>query len=222
MTRIHAIVAGLILAAGALFLLGTGGGRPAPASATQPSYACAYNSDCGRHRFCVNRQCLAFQCREDRDCGLYGGGHCETHAYDAAADHIGPQVPLSPAVLDAGAYRSICVPDGATYDSLMAARSVVVSPDGTTSGAVTVGAVAAPQPTIEFDTDRPGNDYVSRPLGDGDDQRACEALCRADGNCRAFTFVKGGVQGPHPVCYLKNAIPPAKHDACCVTGVIRP
>jgi hypothetical protein len=48
----------------------------------------------------------------------------------------------------------------------------------------------------------------------------CQAACRKDSRCKAWTYVRPRIQGPSAVCYLKNAIPPASSSRCCVSGVV--
>jgi hypothetical protein len=77
----------------------------------------------------------------------------------------------------------------------------------------------------EEDIDRPGNDYnnfdinVPPPGGFVRPVDICQITCQRDDNCKAWTFVKAGFQGPNPRCWLKNAIPPAFTNNCCVSGV---
>jgi hypothetical protein len=76
-----------------------------------------------------------------------------------------------------------------------------------------------PVRSLEADVDRPGRDYTNFDLMPGD-ANACKAACEKDGSkCKAWTFVKAGVQGPKPRCWLKNAIPPAATNNCCTSGV---
>ena len=70
----------------------------------------------------------------------------------------------------------------------------------------------------EHDTDRVGMNYKKFDLNTPDPGQ-CEAACLKDPNCRAFTFVHPGVQGPKARCWLKNGVPPAKGDGCCISGV---
>jgi hypothetical protein len=67
-----------------------------------------------------------------------------------------------------------------------------------------------------FNKNLPGSDFrrVCNVTGDG----VCMRLCDADGRCRAWTWVKAGVQGPLPLCYLKDSVPPERDDACCISG----
>jgi hypothetical protein len=37
--------------------------------------------------------------------------------------------------------------------------------------------------------------------------------------CRAWTFVKPGVQGPQARCWLKHQAPEARPHPCCISGV---
>jgi hypothetical protein len=75
----------------------------------------------------------------------------------------------------------------------------------------------SPQQT-EMNIDRPGNDYRSlylpRPL-----HVLCKAACANDAKCKAYTYVKPGVQGRQARCYLKDKIPAAHASDCCVSGV---
>ena len=68
---------------------------------------------------------------------------------------------------------------------------------------------------MQFDTDLFGGDYTGF---DGSTTEMCEAECKRDSKCRAWTFVKAGVQGPQPRCYLKDVIPAASSNSCCVSG----
>ena len=82
------------------------------------------------------------------------------------------------------------------------------------------GVKAAPtyQGTFEPNVNRPGKDYKNLGLQAADPQ-LCRQRCLADGQCRAWTYVKPGVQGPAPRCWLKNDVPLARIDVCCTSGV---
>jgi hypothetical protein len=77
----------------------------------------------------------------------------------------------------------------------------------------------------EEGVDRPGSDYrnfdLEKPLPGsfGGPEDTCRDQCESDGNCKAWTFVKAGIQGPKPRCWLKNAIPEPHANNCCVSGV---
>jgi hypothetical protein len=66
--------------------------------------------------------------------------------------------------------------------------------------------------------DRPGQDYRSFDL-DSATPALCEKACAQEARCRAWTYVKPGVQGSKARCWLKKGVPPAKRDGCCISGV---
>jgi hypothetical protein len=73
---------------------------------------------------------------------------------------------------------------------------------------------------LEYDHDRAGSDYRSFDLPEPRPD-LCLSYCQNEAQCLAFTYVKPGIQGPAPRCWLKSAIPPATANACCVSGVVR-
>lgn len=80
--------------------------------------------------------------------------------------------------------------------------------------------VAAPAATLsmESDTDRAGMDYNGSNLSAAD-PNLCKQLCGNDSRCKAYTYVKPGVQGPTARCYLKSPVPNPARNTCCVSGV---
>lgn len=74
---------------------------------------------------------------------------------------------------------------------------------------------------LEYDTDRPGQDYRNLDLPSARPQ-LCQAECGADPKCKAFTYVKPGVQGSSARCWLKSGVPAAGRSSCCISGVKRP
>ena len=74
---------------------------------------------------------------------------------------------------------------------------------------------------MEYNTDRRGSDYRSFKL-DVPDPVACQSACRNEPQCKAWTYVNPGVQGPQARCWLKNRIPGPTQSACCTSGVERP
>ncbi len=86
--------------------------------------------------------------------------------------------------------------------------------------AVTTGPGFAANPGVfmERGTDRPGGDY--RVLTDGvESPRSCASACAADTQCRAWTYVNKGSEGPLATCHLKLTVPHAQSTPCCVSGV---
>ena len=73
-------------------------------------------------------------------------------------------------------------------------------------------------PAIDWDTDRPGSDLASFDLT-ADDPLLCLKACAAEPACKAWTYVKPGVRGTAPRCWLKSAIPPKSSNDCCASGV---
>jgi hypothetical protein len=83
-----------------------------------------------------------------------------------------------------------------------------------------VGLASVAGAAMENDVDRPGSDYTSVTLPAGSGAGACEALCKADGtHCKAWTYVRPGVQAPNPRCWLKTAVPAPQNNGCCISGV---
>lgn len=87
--------------------------------------------------------------------------------------------------------------------------------------------VAPAQIKWETNTDRMGMNLPPTKFTINKDVEAfvavqqCEDACENNPQCRAFTYVRPGVQGPHGVCYLKGGIPPATANPCCTSGVVR-
>jgi hypothetical protein len=71
---------------------------------------------------------------------------------------------------------------------------------------------------IEHGTDRPGSDSFSFNMAQPD-PRACQSVCLADQDCRAWAFVRPGVQGTLARCWVKSAVPAPQNNFCCVAGV---
>lgn len=84
--------------------------------------------------------------------------------------------------------------------------------------AMALAAAARAEVTVEADTDRMGSDYSGYDLSSADPE-LCRKACDGDAQCKAYTYVKPGVQGPNARCYLKNAVPAPSPNACCVSGV---
>ncbi len=72
---------------------------------------------------------------------------------------------------------------------------------------------------IEFDTNRFGNDFTGFETPGG--WQECQQACGNDPRCRAWTYVRPGIQGPAARCWLKDSVPPASPDSCCVSQIVR-
>lgn len=72
--------------------------------------------------------------------------------------------------------------------------------------------------TVEDNTDRPGADYKDFDLSQAN-WTLCRDACANDGNCRAYAYVRPGVQGPSARCWLKSSVPAAVSSNCCIAGV---
>ncbi|NOS78720.1 MAG: hypothetical protein HOP35_12320 [Nitrospira sp.] len=68
---------------------------------------------------------------------------------------------------------------------------------------------------LEYNMDRPGNDYGQRTTVSPE---ACRAICLADGSCQAFTFVKPPAGASAGQCYLKRAVPAQTANPCCISA----
>ncbi len=72
--------------------------------------------------------------------------------------------------------------------------------------------------TTEAETNRPGGDYESIELSHSE-PNACRAACDSDAGCKAYTYVRPGIQGRLARCFLKNTVPDPVADTCCVSGI---
>jgi PAN domain-containing protein len=66
--------------------------------------------------------------------------------------------------------------------------------------------------------DRPGGDYTSAPVANGD-PTVCAARCERDKGCRAWSFSYPPISGGPAMCWLKREVVPARESSCCVSGV---
>jgi hypothetical protein len=75
--------------------------------------------------------------------------------------------------------------------------------------------------TVEFSMDRTGGDYKNLDVATDAAGATCEAACKAEDRCRAWTYVRPGYLGPSARCFLKERITRPRHKPCCVSGVLR-
>ena len=66
--------------------------------------------------------------------------------------------------------------------------------------------------------DRPGGDYASAPVPNGD-PAVCASRCERDKNCRAWSFSYPSTAGAQAMCWLKHEVVPRTKSNCCVSGV---
>jgi PAN domain len=76
----------------------------------------------------------------------------------------------------------------------------------------------SPAGSMEPDTDRIGNDMYGFNVAQAD-PAMCQTACSVNGECAAWTYVKPGIKGPLPRCYLKSSAPAPARNNCCVSGV---
>jgi hypothetical protein len=72
--------------------------------------------------------------------------------------------------------------------------------------------------TFEPGINRMGGDYRSFWLPQADPV-LCQRQCEAEEQCRAWTYVVPGHQGPDAKCWLKAAVPDPSPSDCCTSGV---
>jgi hypothetical protein len=77
---------------------------------------------------------------------------------------------------------------------------------------------AAIPPGAQNNRDRPGSNFANFNLPAAN-PALCRDACMGQANCRAWTYVKPGIQGPSARCWLKNPTPAAVNNNCCVSGV---
>lgn len=90
----------------------------------------------------------------------------------------------------------------------------------TTAPTGTTAPKGAEPMTMEPGIDRAGEDYRDFDL-DQEKPELCRDACFADAACKAYTYVKAGVQGDKARCWLKQTVPGASQNDCCVSGVRR-
>jgi Caspase domain/PAN domain len=69
--------------------------------------------------------------------------------------------------------------------------------------------------------DLPGLDLRSFIAADND-PTVCQAACKGDNQCAAWTYVKADIVAAQARCVLKRAIPTEVASPCCVSGIEKP
>jgi hypothetical protein len=125
-----------------------------------------------------------------------------------------------PFVLGAIVCLAVTVAGVLTYRSISPSLKST-SPDSTLPMAAPSGprhtAPTAQMSEREDGKDRRGGDYLCFDVRI-DHIEDCEADCKADTKCAAWTYVKPGVISPNARCCMKSVIPAASDNICCVSG----
>jgi hypothetical protein len=74
---------------------------------------------------------------------------------------------------------------------------------------------------VENSIDRPGGDFRTIEIKNGEGDEPCRAACTADNKCRAWTYARPGYVGKEARCFLKKEIKPPRHRAGFISGVVR-
>lgn len=87
------------------------------------------------------------------------------------------------------------------------------------TGVVTVNA----NPSIlngpgQTGVDRPGLDFTSFNVPAAN-TAMCQQQCADNTQCRAWTYINAGIQGPQGRCWLKSGVPVPGESTCCVSGI---
>ncbi|MDO8419330.1 MAG: PAN domain-containing protein [Rubrivivax sp.] len=108
-------------------------------------------------------------------------------------------------------------------DSPAAPSERTVKPPAS-AGAAVAGIARAPttrgasQYVMEENTNRFGDDYTDLDLP-APDPALCAQACKDDAKCKAWTYVKPGVQVDGARCWLKDKVPPPSPEENCISGV---
>ena len=89
------------------------------------------------------------------------------------------------------------------------------------SGVRGAGVVENKGGPVEFSIDRTGGDYKNVDVATDPDGAPCEAACKADDRCRAWTYVRPGYLGASARCFLKEKLTAPRRKPCCLSGVVR-
>ena len=71
----------------------------------------------------------------------------------------------------------------------------------------------------QFGLNMPGQDYSLLVMKENR-WELCRRACKDETQCRAWTFVNTGVQGPVPYCWLKQGSSPGHYDPNTVSGIV--
>jgi hypothetical protein len=83
---------------------------------------------------------------------------------------------------------------------------------------IAIAAFAAPTASAQVGFDRPGGDYTSFTLRNGDPVQ-CAARCERDTRCRSWAFSYPATESAGAICWLKSHVTARAPATCCVSGV---
>jgi hypothetical protein len=106
--------------------------------------------------------------------------------------------------------RAVCLAFTLTFVALAPAFA-----GGGTADSILANAKLGPLAEPNFN--RPGQDYKNFELDSN--ANTCESACAGDRKCKAWTYVKPGVQGERARCWLKRGAPPLQSNSCCISGL---
>jgi hypothetical protein len=89
------------------------------------------------------------------------------------------------------------------------------------SGVRGAGVVEHKGGPVEFSIDRTGGDYKNLDVATDPVGAPCEAACKGEEKCRAWTYVRPGYLGPSARCFLKEKLTAPRRKPCCMSGVVR-
>jgi Ca-activated chloride channel homolog len=134
--------------------------------------------------------------------------------------YVGNETPIR-LKLAPGLYHLVAFPAGIAGLTPKVLEDVEVSASrpNEVSLAFTMPKVKTDANGMEQNTDRPGGDY-RRVILKHADPALCQKTCDFDPHCKVWTYVKPNtVQGPEPICYLKEIVLPASANSCCTSGM---
>ena len=89
------------------------------------------------------------------------------------------------------------------------------------SGVRGAGVIEPRKGPVEYSIDRTGGDYRYFEVAPDTAGASCQAVCEAEGRCRAWTYVRPGYIGAAARCFLKDKITRPRAKPCCISGVVR-
>lgn len=122
-------------------------------------------------------------------------------------------------------YDQLMCPPEERATGIQGASGSAVDSMGLICGPMKASAPApAPAPVSGFSSsfepgiNLPGSDYRNVAMNDNYPS-TCRDLCQKEDRCKSWTWVKAGLQGKKPMCWLKTAVPGALKNADTVSGV---